>query len=100
MIPDNITKEHLEKAIEEIDKNGIRKGRQSSTYNLVHKGKYYPPKLIISIANKYANGIELDSGEFKGGMDTSAFKLLEGFDYKIIEKKNLKEVITTMLVNR
>ena len=57
MIPDNITKEHLEKAIEEIDKNGIRKGRQSSTYNLVHKGKYYPPKLIISIANNRESNI-------------------------------------------
>jgi dynein-related subfamily AAA family protein len=93
MIPNNITKEHLEKAIEEIDKNGIRKGRQSSTYNLVHNGKHYPPKLIISIANKYANGIELDSSEFEGGMETPAFKLLESFDYKIIEKKNLKDVI-------
>ena len=34
MIPDNITKEHLKKAIEEIDSVGIRKGRHSSTYDL------------------------------------------------------------------
>lgn len=93
MIPNNITKEHLEKAIKEIDQNGITKGRQSSTYNLVHDGKHYPPKLIISIANKYANGVELDSSEFEGGIDTQAFKLLESFKYKIIEKKNLKDII-------
>ena len=56
MIPDNITKEHLKKAIEEIDSVGIRKGRHSSTYDLVHNNKSYPPKLVISLANKYAKG--------------------------------------------
>jgi hypothetical protein len=30
MIPNNITKEHLEKAIAEIDKDGVRTGRHSS----------------------------------------------------------------------
>lgn len=64
MIPDNITKIHLEKAIDEIDKQGIRKGRHSSTYDLVHNGNFYPPKLVISIANRFANNIELDSESF------------------------------------
>ena len=67
MIPDNITKEHLEKAIEEIDRDGVRKGRHSSTYDLLHNGKSYPPKLVISIANKYANGSELNPNDFGGG---------------------------------
>ena len=86
MIPDNITKEHLEKAIKEIDRDGIRKGRHSSTYDLIHNGKSYPPKLIISIANRFANGLELDSNNFNGGKETAAFELLEKKGYKIIEK--------------
>ena len=90
MIPDNITKIHLEKAIDEIDKQGIRKGRHSSTYDLVHNGNFYPPKLVISIANRFANNIELDSESFVGGIGTSSFKLLEDNGFHIEEKNNSK----------
>lgn len=88
MIPRNISKEHLEKAIQEIDKEGIRKGRHSSTYDLIFNNKVYPPKLVISIANKYANGEELDSNLFGGGKGTSAFRLLEKEGFIIQEKNN------------
>lgn len=88
MIPANITKEHIDKAIKEIDKTGIRKGRHSSTYNLVYQGKSYPPKLVVSIANRYANGVELEGKDFDGGPGTEAFKLLEKFDFQITEKAN------------
>jgi 5-methylcytosine-specific restriction protein B len=60
MIPENITKEHILSAITEIDKKGVPKGRHSSTYDLVYNGNSYPPKLVISIANRYANGEESD----------------------------------------
>ena len=86
MIPKNITKEHLEKAIEEIDREGIRKGRHSSTYDLVHNDKSYPPKLVLSIANRYANGVEIQSNNFGGGKGTDAFKLLEKEGFTIKEK--------------
>lgn len=88
MIPNNINKEHLEKAIKEIDEEGVRKGRHSSTYDLTYNGKSYPPKLIVSIANRFANGIELDPGSFAGGKGTAAFQLLEKSGYKIIEKSD------------
>ena len=35
----NKGKSKIEKAIQEIDKEGIRKGRHSSTYDLVYNGK-------------------------------------------------------------
>ena len=106
MIPDNITKEHIEKAIEEIDREGVRKGRHSSTYDLIHDGKSYPPKLIISIANRFANSVELDSAHFAGGKGTPAFQLLEKEGYKIIEKSDsypyqiIKEYIGELKSNR
>jgi hypothetical protein len=89
MIPKNIKKEHLEKAIEEIDKDGIRKGRYSSIYDLIHNGKSYPPKLVLSIANRYANGTELAANDFGGGKDTEAFKLLESNGFTIKEKSTI-----------
>jgi len=92
MIPNNISKEHIEKAIEEIDKKGIRKERHSSTYDLVYNGKNYPPKLAISIANRFANGSELDASDFSGGKGTDAFKLLEYFGFQIVEKNNSKVI--------
>jgi hypothetical protein len=98
MIPDNITKEHLEKAIEEIDRDGVRKGRHSSTYDLLHNGKSYPPKLVISIANKYANGSELNPNDFGGGKDTKAFELLQKEGFSIKEKPKTANPIYTLLM--
>ena len=86
MIPNNITKEHLEKAIAEIESDGVRKGRHSSSYDLVYNNKTYPPKLVLSIANRYANGTELDPNGFGGGKGTEAFQLLESKGFTIVEK--------------
>ena len=88
MIPDNITKEHLLLALKEIDEEGIRKGRHSSTYNLLFEDKVYPPKLVISIANRFANGIELEPSEFSAGMDKPAFKLLTQIGFTIVPKQD------------
>jgi 5-methylcytosine-specific restriction endonuclease McrBC GTP-binding regulatory subunit McrB len=82
---DEIKKEHLLAAIKEIETNPLlRKGRASSTYDLIFEGKDYPPKLVISIANRYATGDELDPNTFSGGLGTPAFLLLEkeGFEIK------------------
>lgn len=88
MIPSNINKEHLKKAIQEIDEQGVRKGRHSSTYDLVYQGKYYPPKLVISIANRFANGNELDPNDFEGGKGTAAFDLLKKEGFEISQKND------------
>ena len=93
MIPDNITKEHIEKAIHEIDEKGIRKGRHSSTYDLIYEDKAYPPKLVLSISNKYANGSELDPNEFEGGIGTPAFQLLQKKGFKVLAKNNPLNVL-------
>jgi Cdc6-like AAA superfamily ATPase len=81
-----IKKEHILAAIKEIDTQGIRSGRHSSTYDLIYEGKAYPPKLVITIANRYATGEELDSSIFSGGIDTPAFQLLEKEGFEIVNK--------------
>lgn len=58
-IPENINKEYLLSAINEIEQNGIPKEAESTKYDVIFEGKEYPPKLVLSLANKYANGTEL-----------------------------------------
>lgn len=77
LIPKNIKAEHIEQAISRIDQEGVPANAHSSTYDLIFKGKSYPPKLVISWANVYANGEELDRSSFSGGLGHQCFKLLE-----------------------
>ena len=83
MIPKNIKREHVIKAIEEVKKSGVPKTRRSRKFLLTFEGKTYPPKYIISLANKYANGVELDPSEFSGGRETNEF--LRALGFKIVE---------------
>ena len=88
MIPNNIIKEHLLSAINEINNYPeIRTGRQSSTYDLIYNKIAYPPKLVVSIANKFANGEVLDAKSFSGGLDTPCFQLFEKYGFDIQLKK-------------
>ncbi len=73
MIPDNIARNHILKAIQEIDRDSIPKGRNSKKFKLVFDEKAYPPKYVISLANKYANGEELEPSDFGGGQETNTF---------------------------
>ncbi len=80
MIPKNIKREHIIKAIEEIEKVGTPKGRSSKKFLLEYNNKHYSPKYVISLANKYANGKELDPAEFSGGNESNNFLRYLGFN--------------------
>ena len=67
MIPKNIARNHILNAIQKIDKDGIPKGRDSKKFRLAYGAKTYPPKYVVSLANKLANGEELESSVFGGG---------------------------------
>jgi 5-methylcytosine-specific restriction protein B len=89
---EEIKKEHILAAIKEIEANPLlRKGRASSTYDLIYEGNDYPPKLVISIANRYATGQELDPNNFTGGIDTPAFQLLEKEGFEIVKKGSIDD---------
>lgn len=78
MIPKNINEKHIKKAISEILKNEIPSVRKEVHYSLVVNGVSLPPKYIISIANIYANGIELDSNKFISD-EAMAYLVKKGF---------------------
>jgi hypothetical protein len=80
MIPSNIEREHILKAIEEIDSNGVPPRRESRDYYLIFKGRRYPPKYVVSLANKFANRRKLKSSRFTGGQETNNFLRRLGFE--------------------
>lgn len=61
-IPPSITREHILKAIERIDKEiYFNPKRKERAWALKYNDKLYPCKLVISYANVYPNKEELDS---------------------------------------
>lgn len=79
MIPINITSSHIISAIREIDRDSVPPRRNSKLYDLLYNGRRYPPKYVVSIANRYANGVELSSYYFGGGDETDGFLERRGF---------------------
>lgn len=91
MIPENITKNLIIKAINKINSEGVPKWRESTKYYLRYMGKLYPPKYTISLANLYVNGTELVAQDFSGGQETNRFLMKLGFDivkYGEIDEKD------------
>ena len=84
MIPYNITKEHLLKTMEEIDRTEVPEDRLATKYHVVFDGKRYPPIYIISIANRYANGKELEPTMFSRGDDDEANPFFKARDFEVI----------------
>jgi hypothetical protein len=64
-------KDILHKEIES-ERSEIPRDGSSDRYDLEYNKKLYPHKYIISLANKYANGKELDNSQFTGGPPGSA----------------------------
>lgn len=90
----NIKKEHILQAINELDENGIPAGRDSLKYDVFFNGKQYPPPLLLSIAHRFATGDELETSSFKVGIGTPAFNLLEKEGFKINKKETFTWVDT------
>lgn len=77
-IPENISREHVLKALKEIDINGVPQRHEARNTFLIYAGKKYPPKYVISLANKYVNG------EFLKGFTTNeAVGYLKKLGFKI-----------------
>lgn len=86
MIAINIKKEDVLKALEWINQHGVPKSRESRKYHLKYESRLYPPKYVISIANKFATGKELEADKFYGGSESNTFLTKLGFE--VVEGKN------------
>jgi MrcB-like, N-terminal domain len=84
MIPKEIEQRHIIDALAEIDRTAVPTEREGTGYELVHGGKTYPPKYVISIASKLATGSALDHSQFSGGQETNGF--LAGLGFQVTPK--------------
>lgn len=80
MIPPEINREHVLRAISEVDEEGIPRDRHSIRWSVSHEDRFYPPKYLISIANRYTNGSEWPSENFSGGDETNNVLRSLGFE--------------------
>lgn len=87
-IPKNISREHIEKAIQEINPESIPSQRKEQHYSLVENGKSLPPKYVISIANRIANGAELGSDDFNA---VEAKEYLIKLSFNIVDKRTKQD---------
>lgn len=86
MIPNNIKKEHLLDAIKEIGRDGVSEGRESTKYDVIFNDNKYPPKLIVSIANRICNGSLLEPSDFQA---KNAIHFLQKLGFEIIDKDDI-----------
>ena len=85
---DQVTGDHIIKGIRDYNEKGLPNGfGPSSTYDLVYKGKTYPPKAIMAYANFHAVGRKIER-YFKGGIDTDCFKAFERNGFNLVKKAN------------
>ena len=86
-IPEGITKEHILRAIEAIDNGLPHKFAESTGYDLTFQDKNYPPKAIIGVAAGLLTGKQLGPYDFKGGLNSKCFKILEKNGFQINTKQ-------------
>jgi hypothetical protein len=84
MIPRRVTHEHILQAAAHIDRAGVPAKRNSVHYDLVIGGRRYPPKLIISLATKYATGKGFAPADFNA---VEAKQYFESHGYEVIDRR-------------
>lgn len=85
-IPDNLTREDIQYAINALDR-GVQHGFGPSTgYDLLYKGKRYAPKAVLGLAVSRRTSRQLGPYDFKGGLGSKCFRILEGNGFVIVPK--------------
>ena len=88
----HVTRDYVLRAIEEYDRLGPEQFfsehgfAPTTTYQLVWKGRRYPPKAILGRAYELATGRRLGSSDFEGGK-TGAVRVLGQLGFIVKEKR-------------
>jgi len=85
-IPEGISYEDLIVAIHALDSGAEHAFGQSTGYDVIHKGKIYPPKAIVGLAAQRILGRPLGPYDFKGGLNTKCFRILLSHGFQITAK--------------
>lgn len=90
-IPDGISAEDIRQAIRNYDAGARHDFGDSTRYDLVVEGRRYPPKAILGLAARRVAGRDLGPYDFKGGLDSRCFRILEGAGFDIVPKDGNEE---------
>ncbi|HVU95667.1 MAG TPA: hypothetical protein VHE34_10605 [Puia sp.] len=87
MIPSNIIQADILKAIEKILQDDYPDNREADDYEMVYDRRAYPPKVVVSYSNLFANGSELAASEFNA-REARRFLMAKGFPIRSTLEKN------------
>ena len=91
IIPDGITQKHILRAIDALNVGAEHDFADSTGYDLLYKGKRYPPKAVVGIAAGLLTGQQLGPYDFKGGISSKCFRTLELNEFEIVTKLDRTE---------
>ena len=75
-LPESIERGRLLAAIKRIDQDGFAPHQQSTTYDLVHDGRRYPPIAVVAFAMEDLTGRSVAAAAIRGGEGTQTFTIL------------------------
>ena len=87
-IPDGINRDHVLEAIARFDAGSSHEFADSTAYDLLHEERRYPPKAIVGIASEVLTGVQFTPKDFKGGIESKCFRILESNGFQIVPKIN------------
>ncbi len=74
------------KAISRFEAGESRGFGESTKYDLLFRGRRFPPKAIIGLAAERIAGRILRPGDFSGGIDSKCFRVLRNAGFDVIPK--------------
>lgn len=100
-IPEGISRDDILQAIKEFDIGSVAHDFQESiAYDIILDGKRYPPKAILGLAARRLAGKPLLPSDFKGGIGSKCFKIIERAGFQIVPKDKLPANQTQELKER
>ena len=113
-IPDSIARQHILKAITDLDRGIEHTFGASTGYDVLHEGRRYPPKAVVGLAAGEILGTPLGPYDFKGGLKSKCFRTLMKNGFTVVTKgdtspypdqvdeseKHIEGAVQQVLVNR
>lgn len=85
-IPEDISFEDIVLAIAALERGELINFGPSTGYDVLYNGKRYAPKAVIGLASLHRAGLKLGPKDFKGGLGSKCFRILEENGFLIVPK--------------
>ena len=85
-IPEGITRAHILDAIRALGDGVEHQFGESTGYDVLFEGRRYPPKAVVGIAARHIINRQLGPYDFKGGLKSKCFRVLEDNQFEIVTK--------------